>query len=211
MSTAKAMGWAALATISGFKASGFQGQIVKAGVKARGMDAISLLPTREQIEAAECHPIRAATFHMHMTWWAEHANIWIKILGQEFKEAVASGDFGEDFFSHPPPGRWWVLEERHWTSSGMQNLTYTEEELAGLREKYSELIAVAQVALMPSCLDALMPTCAHALMASWPHGLMASCAHALMPSCAHASVLSCLHQYFPPCPVASLCNRTLAP
>jgi len=155
MSTAKAMGWAALATISGFKASGFQGQIVKAGVKARGMDAFSLLPTREQIEAAEFHPMSSTDLAATATWFVEHANIWIKILGQEFKAALASGDFGEDFFS--PPNFPAEL-----SSSDFQNLACTEEELAALRGKYSELIAVAQAAKpfvdnLPSAIDASAP------------------------------------------------------
>lgn len=158
MSTAKAMGWAALATISGFKASGFQGQIVKAGLKARGMDAVSLLPTREQIEAAECSLCVLEGSDDHRgnvaattTWVVEHANIWIKISGQEVKAALASGDLGDiSEISNFPA---------ELTSSGFQNLTCTEEELAALRGKYSELIAVAQAAKpfvdnLPSAIEA---------------------------------------------------------
>jgi len=145
MAQFKELGLAALATIKGIKNAQFRGEMATGGLTARGLDPLLLLPTEADIMAASAaegvavsgegaDPIAAAGYVMN------NANVYVRLAGSEFKAAVLDGGLPEGIApptdAIPPP----IVE-------GINGLSVTDEELAGLQDKWSEIFDVVRAAV----------------------------------------------------------------
>jgi len=135
-----------LNTISGLKQAKLQGEIIQAGIECRGVDPLYMLPSEEDINAADTSALFDHGSAEEMAHLSANAPFWMRAAAQEavawFGSDVCPEYLRDNFERNdrPPP------EEAR---AMLKGLSVTEEEIAERQEMFSEVMDVLRTLVGP--------------------------------------------------------------